>query len=294
MRPVTPTEAPYNSVFASRWAEVTYFLRPTGELAAGATPLYGLYRRQHLLAEKTGGTVNVSSTSAQLLADVSTWAGKVNGPKEITVPGRRSGLNPFVTTAGPTDPRLAGLYLPIGAGSIDPALKRYEDEWPGSALTAGDLILGDVICFEVKVLWDIPTDTTRFRVTGGTSSKPAILPPLESKNADYPFDYLPVGHNPYFNGTHASNTTKTVYRVFDTWSQEESIAEGYNFFGGNQDDPKWNQGYFLEIPAPALDTRAVEITTIPLRVRVKALQIKLRIWDAKSQQTRQVTIIQDV
>ena len=34
--------------------------------------------------------------------------------------------------------------------------------------------------------------------------------------------------------------------------------------------------------------------TIPLKVRVRALQIKLRIWDLKSKQTRQVTIVQDV
>ncbi len=33
---------------------------------------------------------------------------------------------------------------------------------------------------------------------------------------------------------------------------------------------------------------------IPLRVRVRALQIKLRIWDKKTNQTRQVTIIQDL
>jgi hypothetical protein len=35
-------------------------------------------------------------------------------------------------------------------------------------------------------------------------------------------------------------------------------------------------------------------TNIPLRVRVRAIQIKLRIWDRKTNQTRQVTMIQDV
>ena len=41
------------TVYNSQWAEVVYFLRPTGDTAKG-TPLFALYRRQFLLVLDTG------------------------------------------------------------------------------------------------------------------------------------------------------------------------------------------------------------------------------------------------
>jgi len=32
----------------------------------------------------------------------------------------------------------------------------------------------------------------------------------------------------------------------------------------------------------------------PLRIRVQALQIRLRVWDFNTNQTRQITIVQDI
>ena len=50
---------------------------------------------------------------------------------------------------------------------------------------------------------------------------------------------------------------------------------------------------FLAFSAAAQQPQSTQYT-IPLRVRVRALQIKLRIWDQKTSQTRQMTIIQDM
>ena len=58
----------------------------------------------------------------------------------------------------------------------------------------------------------------------------------------------------------------------------------------------WNGGHFSPLPASGAvpPTPSATQFSIPLRVRVRALQIKLRIWDPKSSQTRQMTIIQDL
>ena len=61
----------------------------------------------------------------------------------------------------------------------------------------------------------------------------------------------------------------------------------------------WNLGHFTPIQGLTPTTGQPPTYnptqfTIPLRVRVRALQIKLRIWDQKTNQTRQMTIIQDL
>jgi hypothetical protein len=90
--------------------------------------------------------------------------------------------------------------------------------------------------------------------------------------------------------------------VFDTWSkQNDTAASPAYLYGGKDvtgnplgdkpDKAAWNAGNFVGAPAAAAGSAQY---VIPLRVRVRALQIKLRIWDVKSRQTRQITIIQDV
>jgi hypothetical protein len=55
--------------------------------------------------------------------------------------------------------------------------------------------------------------------------------------------------------------------VFDTWSQQGAYAN-------------WGM--------------AGTATSLPLPIRILALQITLRIWDDRTQQTRQMTIVQDM
>jgi hypothetical protein len=94
-------------------------------------------------------------------------------------------------------------------------------------------------------------------------------------NTDYPFDYLPVPKWSFFGA--ASNPSFAIpgnlsYRVFDTWSRAPGVLP-------NQYST-WNT--------------AGSVVSIPLKIRIKALQIRIRVWDRKSEQARQITIVQDM
>jgi hypothetical protein len=125
-------------------------------------------------------------------------------------------------------------------------------------------------------------------MTLGTSS------PNSSNNPDYPFDLVPIPPANQQNRNATLTQGNLQMRVFDTWSAEKNTGGGYAYGQGfgltpNPNTDAWNAGHFA---SPA--NGPASPTTIPLRVRMRALQIKLRIWDVKSRQTRQITIIQDV
>lgn len=141
----------------------------------------------------------------------------------------------------------------------------------GAPLHGDDIVLTNVTSFEVKPAFLAANASERSRssvyhplvpppgnLTGLglpiTESRTAVGPTLVL-NTDYPFDDLPAV---------AENTTLTGQRVFDTWS-------GLN---------GWNT------PAGA--------NSLPLRIRVTAVQIKLRVHDPKTQMSRQVSFIIDL
>jgi type II secretory pathway pseudopilin PulG len=325
--PRPANESP-TSVYASRWAEVTYYLQPVVGQTASATQLYGLYRRQKLLVENAQGptvsnpnpTPNPNGLTGDptYLQDMSVWKDKTlalryNDPKGITVPGRRF-LDPFPTYIATTDASLNGTNPNwnavnrswiVGGYPVGPSTPPQPQLGIMAATSAGgDLLLSDVICFEVKALWDIPTDTTRFTVSNGVTlaTPQPIWPPQMTNNPDWPFDLLPVGGNPYFNTPptppYANNTH---LRVFDTWSQSppDTANDGYDFLGvsANNEDPTWRIGSTktkFSSGTELAEDRQPTVATIPLRVRLRAVQIKLRIWDVKSQTSRQITVIQDL
>ncbi|HZU36164.1 MAG TPA: hypothetical protein VFA18_09655, partial [Gemmataceae bacterium] len=123
-------------------------------------------------------------------------------------------------------------------------------------MVAGDdLLLQDVISFEVKALYDVPP----------TTSNPTGL------GSD--FQLLPVC------GSTAGLGSNSVYaaagaRVFDTWSSSgsDSVYPGYSGWGSS----------------------TPSAYTIPLKIHVRALQIVIRVWDKKTQQARQITLVQDM
>jgi hypothetical protein len=94
----------------------------------------------------------------------------------------------------------------------------------------------------------------------------------------YAFDFInlppipaPTGAVPF------QNTAYTGVRVFDTWRQE-AIANNAPF-----DYTNWN-------PSGAGPDAA---TIFPLPATIVGIQVSLRIWDVRTQKTRQITIIQD-
>ena len=104
-----------------------------------------------------------------------------------------------------------------------------------ATLQGADLLLSDVISFEVKAL-----------VPGVTTTDFADVLSIANAVSTNPNLY---GSNPLFN--------LVGPMAFDTW-------------------------------APGLGSNA------PLTVNISALKITIRIWDAKTQQARQLSIIQDM
>jgi hypothetical protein len=182
----------------------------------------------------------------------------VNGQGMVTAPCRRYGVNANISagTFQSPIPRMFDQIVQIGGNVNHP-------------LVASDLMLTDVTDFEVKVLWDAPTPPS------GPPPPWLSQPPDPTNNPDYPFDRLPVSNNSAF-GTD---------RVFDTWSQRIPPTAGLDDYGSPIGSPLWNAGYGTGTAGPK---------TIPIKVRIRAIQIELRIWDVKSKQSRQITIIQDM
>jgi hypothetical protein len=301
-RRIVGSENP-SSLFTSGWADVSYYLKTNGQNTGGTSPvlLYDLYRRQKLLVDSrvtpTPLPINYNPSASQVF-EVSTWfnatANKyfVNRANDITAPMRRFGIqtvgkdfptagvprrNPNDTSNPPSN--LARLTLLDDTGN------------PNHPLTAGDILLTDVLEFEVKVLWEPPPALP----AKGQYVRPVVASSAVN-NPDYPFDLLPVPTGPNQNSVLANQSAAAFFpvRVFDTWSTELDSGGAYKYglgFGltSNPSTDPWNAGHFGNPPSgPGTPS------TIPLRVRVRALQIKLRIWDVKSRQTRQITIIQDV
>jgi hypothetical protein len=61
--------------------------------------------------------------------------------------------------------------------------------------------------------------------------------------------------------------------VFDTWTSAKNLEYDYS---------NWN------------DTAGTDVRAIPVKLRILALRITLRIWDVRTQTTRQITIVQDM
>jgi len=257
-----------SSMFTTIWGEVTYFVIQNGT-NTGGIPLFNLYRRQNLLVTDNGTllpplpVVNPTANNGEYL-QIGSWPYStpqpyvINTQKTVTAPIRRFGVQ-----------NLAG-------GSYSSPIPRYEDQVsavqrPNHPLTGADLLLTDVSNFAVKVLWE---------PSGATG---AMTPPMPDANPDYPFDNLPPVSN-------LTNPSLNGLRMFDTWSQlidapgGTPAADDYGSIRPTG-EPAWNSGYGSGTPSAQ---------TIPLKVRVRGIQIEMRIWDVKSKQTRQVSIIQDM
>jgi prepilin-type N-terminal cleavage/methylation domain-containing protein len=228
----------------SPWAEIAWFIAPTGETAGstGATPLYSLYRRQRLLiaprrdsflvtpptANPPGGaaapaniglyyglSVEVDPTPGNNLLLFST-EGSVAEQPYLGRPCMRS-MSTFVVTNPPGYPPLPGngpywLSTPAPVGTTN---------GESASLLGDDLVTTDVISFEIKVLRPGDAD---FRDLN---------------------DSFPDGGNPPF-------FAQRYFGIYDTAVSNQSF----------------------------LSLRAIKIT--------------IRVWDFQTQQSRQISIIQDL
>lgn len=135
-----------------------------------------------------------------------------------------------------------------------------------SQLIGEDIVMTNVLSFEIKASWD---------------GNPA----MSAAGDEYPFDDIPVIPsttgpqtpngigNPNFQ--RQNDPANSRPRVFDTWSRNVN----------------WQSPVVLASPGPP-QVFNPNPEAIPLRIRLKAVQIKLRVYDTKNQIARQMTLIQ--
>jgi prepilin-type N-terminal cleavage/methylation domain-containing protein len=273
------------NTFTSQWAEVAWFMRPSGQNANG-TPLYTLYRRQRVIVgnPETGGApgspgVNLNWTVPGLVAanayndllvginylGISCRTSNVgngeiyfNSPTDLTVPQYRFSMQTGVT--GGLPPQATGSYpLGLTAGAyyyyafqpMNTTGANQTEEWTNPNMTGADAVLTDVVSFTVRVL--TPTSSQNPSSTGGFVDLSAQASVLGASS-----------NNPLFGGANGPF-------VFDTWSSVKNTQIDYS---------TWN--------TPGLST------SVPLQVPILAIQIQLRVWDPKTEQSRQLTLIVDM
>jgi hypothetical protein len=221
--------------FASQWAEVTYFLDLNAgqTTAGGSVNMYPLYRRVRVLGHKpfASNLVGAAADRQRLLpllaVDSVANPTTVYGPAEVAKPANRFGGDGSNWTA-----------------TSFPGLTPATD---GTFPTGADILLTNVISFEVKAVWD------------GTPA-----PNTFSSNTDTPYDNLPTAPN-------TNNSNLATKRVFDTWWQDPNNPDAWRTSGQNG-----------------------TTDCVPQFIRVREVQIKVRVYDTKTQSTRQITLVQEV
>jgi hypothetical protein len=187
--------------------------------------------------------------------------GQLNAYQGISFAPTTRVLNDPTTVTTPSN-RLGGLLGTRGT-TVD-TLGALRDA--SSQLIGEDIVMTNVLSFEIKASWD---------------GNPA----MSAAGDEYPFDDIPVIPsttgpqtpngigNPNFQ--RQNDPANSRPRVFDTWSRNVN----------------WQSPVVLASPGPP-QVFNPNPEAIPLRIRLKAVQIKLRVYDTKNQIARQMTLIQ--
>jgi prepilin-type N-terminal cleavage/methylation domain-containing protein len=306
---VGPPDFRTTDTFNSQLAEVAYFLGSTsvgntGTTKSGANagvPLFALFRRQLVAPnpnDATGSTsVDATSLNGQGLTPKTrtTYTASVlpnsgqedatyfemsakeefknpqpitgnnlwfNSPTDMTIPDLRFGMD-FTPNQG----GVPSFKIPNSGGGFLETYPTIHDQLPSPNLAWGDdILLTNVVSFTVQVL------VTKLRLETGQT-----VPNQPSA------DFVDLFHST-IKATGARNSSINgllgpPVRVFDTWSQATS-GTFYDYKGSG--GPPW--AYQL------LDSN----TCVPLQIRVGAIQIIVRVWDEKTERTRQITIVQQM
>jgi len=258
-----------------QWAAVAWFLQPqmnptTGQQdttvvdpATGSQPvrLYTLYRRQCLLVPDNNlvalATTPIGGVPSNLIS---------NFLEMSCLPDPNTGTTIFFNS--PTDITMWANRSSSGWGGQT----IYTSIPATSSLYGSDIVLNDVVSFDVRVLPLYP----------GVPPKPFVPNPFVTLNqltgAPWFFKYT----NPGVTGW-----------VFDTWS---------SFSNGQQNYSTWNTPGTAGTSIPFWTLTPLtyvypvgsgqQITVTGSGPIIRAIQVTIRIWDFKTNQTRQVTIVQ--
>jgi prepilin-type N-terminal cleavage/methylation domain-containing protein len=257
-----------------------------------------------------------------LFAEVSSWPNQLplpagslyfNSPIDLTVPSRRFGMippnlaiqgttataNPAGMLLGTTFPASSWLNLPNGLGTWllpgngQASYPTLSQLGAAGTLAGADIQLTNVVSFDVRLL--VPTVAF--------SSVDNRDPFVTLWQAPYTTPVTRGGMNNYNSQFFPANPRGPM--VFDTWtSLNDSLTQGYystwNLPGPGvltlNPPPNPIPPTNPNPPATAAGT-SPGATSIPLwngasGPIIKALQISIRIWDQKTNQTRQVTVVQ--
>jgi hypothetical protein len=257
--------------YASQWYEVAYFLRATGQTTDGTIPRFALYRRQRLIVPETtalnapAGTSQVRYSPAALAdyAEISCLRDvrnpdflSFNSPNTIPVPQRRFGMDPTLPAGKPTVP----VKGPDGQKVVGWTYPTLAEDTP--ALAGADLLLTDVLSFQVQ-----------------GSFGEAITNAFLDLNSDFLGSH--PNPNPFF--------ARGGFHVYDTWTSLRD--EWSNAPKDIWDYSTWNAGPTSQANDNVLPVAGSSIGPLP---SLYAVKVTLRVWDLKTRQTRQISIIQDL
>jgi hypothetical protein len=261
-----------NTVVYSRWAEIQYWLQLTpGPDVTPATangpslPLYSLRRRVRVLAPAGVTYVVANQQRAQTL---------INSYPDLAMfdagPVPNGNGAEFLRVLGPDDVTNPAYRMPYQQQALKP--NALGNMFP----TGDDVLLTDVLSFEIKAAWFANPSFDAIRPT----SSPNVRSMALQGNLEEPFDDLPQLAPAAQPPAGPLNPNYALQRVFDTWY----LAPGL-------DGLDWGRPLMAAAGPGFLNQSPFQV---PVRINVRALQIKLRIWDSRKEQARQVTIIQEI
>jgi hypothetical protein len=265
------------TVYGSSWAEVAFFLRDSGDTTNDPQrptqprlKLYTLYMRQRLVVPNSDTFAPTSNPDRSVSFAAYHSGGGNYAEMSFGIHSNEPSHLYFNSPQDLTMPhrRLGALQAPGGTPGVPRvAGATSATDYPiladeplgitaGSGTLAGnDVLLADVLSMDVRVLVD---DTGVFKTL---------------KEAGYP------------TGTSQLNNLLRplpTVAVFDTWSSGQDRFYSYS---------DWASQVTTSL-SPTRIPFYKDSSGNPLRIR--AIQITLRVWDRRTQQTRQTSIIQDM
>jgi prepilin-type N-terminal cleavage/methylation domain-containing protein len=278
------------NTFNSQWAEVAWFLRPLVDvngqsITANGTPLYTLYRRQRVVVPNPDtGTINPQQTTAALMG--------LNWPSPVVTAANYNPLPPSALAG-------QGNYLNVSCrpqsnsnyffnSPTDLTVPQYRFSMNPSSYGGVPLRPdGRYSIFKAAIVPPTTTppagsppddanDEPTYQpnqtgsdavITDVISFVVRVATPTSGGFVDLSSPLLGGSANPLF-----PSTTNGPF-VFDTWTSVVDDTVDYSL---------WNS------------PNAPSQVQIPLRANITAIQIQLRVWDNKTEQTRQMTIVVDM
>jgi type II secretory pathway pseudopilin PulG len=280
----TDTATPAGTTFVSNWAEVYWFLG--NPQVVGGVQSYTLYRRTRLLTKTPIDAI--PPALFLLLQDVISLRPSTSSPgnyitnttDSIRAPGNRFYGSP-VTTPSPILPASAKFGDDIvltnvlsfevkAAWAAGPQWQKPASPGPGPPLTYAPNAPSRIFVAPPAVAIPVGTTYIPFPTPG-----PVASPALAYQNGDEPFDDIPVR-----NAIQAD-----PFRPENIGDEATSAPGPWNGAGG-----AGTRVFDTWAPLAGWNTPG-NPNCIPFRARVSGVKVKVRVFDVNTQLARQVTIV---